>query len=127
MIDGVHFGEHCCVVALGIGIDGMKHPLSLVEGSTENTTLVTDLIVGLRERGLDVTRPILAVLDGAKALRRAVLDRPSDRSLSTAQDPQRSRSATGEAALGRSVPDAPGHRSARSRSGVRAAARHHRR
>jgi putative transposase len=74
MIDGVHFGEHCCVVALGIGIDGTKHPLSLVEGSTENATLVTELIVGLRERGLDVTRPILVVLDGAKALRRAVLD-----------------------------------------------------
>jgi putative transposase len=74
MIDGVHFGEHCCVVALGIGIDGRKHPLSLVEGSTENATLVRELIVGLRERGLDVTRPILVVLDGSKALRRAVLD-----------------------------------------------------
>ena len=61
-------------VALGIDIDGAKHPLSLVEGSTENATLVTELIVGLRERGLDVTRPILAVLDGSKALRRAVLD-----------------------------------------------------
>ena len=74
MVDGVHFGEHTCVVALGIGIDGTKHPLSLVEGSTENATLVTELIVGLRERGLDVTRPILVVLDGSKALRRAVLD-----------------------------------------------------
>ena len=71
---GVHFAEHCCIVALGIGIDGTKHPLALVEGSTENATLVTELIVGLRERGLDVTRPILAVLDGSKALRRAVLD-----------------------------------------------------
>ena len=71
--------EHTCVVALGIDIDGVKHPLSLVEGSTENTTLVTELIVGLRERGLDTTRPILAVLDGSKALRRAVrgvFDRP---------------------------------------------------
>ena len=74
MVDGVHFGEHCCVVALGIDLDGIKHPLALVEGSTENATLVTDLIVGLRERGLDVTRPILAVLDGSKALRRAVVD-----------------------------------------------------
>jgi len=74
MVDGVHFGEHTCVVALGIDIDGTKHPLSLVEGSTENTTLVTELIVGLRERGLDVTKPVLAVLDGSKALRRAVLD-----------------------------------------------------
>jgi hypothetical protein len=69
MIDGVHFGEHTCVVALGIDIGGTKHPLSLVEGSTENATLVTELIVGLRERGLDVTRPILVVLDGSKALR----------------------------------------------------------
>jgi len=48
--------------------------LSLGEGSTENATLVTELIVGLRERGLDVTEPILVVLDGSQALRRAVLD-----------------------------------------------------
>ena len=74
MIDGVHFAESCCVVALGIGIDGVKHPLALVEGSTENATLVTDLLVGLRERGLDVTRPMLVGLDGSKALRKAVLD-----------------------------------------------------
>jgi putative transposase len=74
MIDGVHFGEHCCVVALGIGIDGTKHPLALVEGATENATLARELLVGLRERGLDTTRPILVVIDGAKALRRAVLD-----------------------------------------------------
>jgi putative transposase len=74
MIDGVHFGEHTCVVALGIDIEGTKHPLAIEEGSTENATLVTDLITGLRERGLDVTRPILAVLDGAKALSRAVKD-----------------------------------------------------
>ena len=72
MIDGVHFADHLCVVALGIDIDGTKHPLALVEGSTENTTLVRGLLVGLRERGLDVTRPILAVLDGAKALAAAV-------------------------------------------------------
>ncbi len=74
MIDGVHFGESCCVVALGIDIDGTKHPLSLVEGSTENTTLVRELLVGLRERGLDTTRPVLAVLDGAKALRAGVCE-----------------------------------------------------
>jgi putative transposase len=74
MIDGVHFAETCCVVALGIDLQGNKHPLALIEGATENATLVTDLLVGLRERGLDVTRPILACLDGSKALRRAVLD-----------------------------------------------------
>jgi hypothetical protein len=72
MIDGVHFADHLCVVALGIGIDGVKHPLAVVEGSTENTTLVRGLLVGLRDRGLDVTGPILAILDGAKALTAAV-------------------------------------------------------
>src|SRR4051794_21955518 len=72
MVDGVHFADHLCVVALGIGIDGVKHPLALVEGSTENTTLVRGLLIGLRDRGLDVSRPILAVLDGAKALSAAV-------------------------------------------------------
>jgi transposase-like protein len=74
MVDGVSFAEHLCVVALGIDINGTKHPLAVVEGSTENTTLVRGLLVGLRERGLDVTKPILAVLDGAKALRSAVLE-----------------------------------------------------
>jgi transposase-like protein len=74
MVDGVHFGEHTCVVALGIGIDGTKHPLAVEEGSTENATLATGLITGLRDRGLDVTRPILAVLDGSAALARAVRD-----------------------------------------------------
>ena len=74
MVDGVNFAEHCCVVALGIGSDGHKHPLALEEGSTENATLVRDLLSGLRERGLDVTRPLLVVIDGSKALRRAVLD-----------------------------------------------------
>ena len=73
MLDGVHFGEHLCVVALGIGIDGTKHPLGLVEGCTENTTTVTELLVGLRERGLDTTRPIFVGIDGAKALRAAVV------------------------------------------------------
>jgi hypothetical protein len=79
MVDGVHFGDHLCVVALGIGIDGVKYPLAVVEGSTENATVVTDLLTGLRDRGLDVTRPILVVIDGAKALRAgvdAVFDNP---------------------------------------------------
>jgi putative transposase len=74
MVDGVHFGDHLCIVALGITIDGTKVPLAIEEGSTENATLVRSLIVGLRERGLDVTRPVLAVLDGSKALARAVKD-----------------------------------------------------
>ncbi len=66
MIDGVHFGESCCVVALGIDSEGVKHPLALVEGATENATIVTDLLTGLRERGLDVTRPILMASTGRR-------------------------------------------------------------
>ncbi|MGQ0826232.1 MAG: transposase, partial [Actinomycetota bacterium] len=79
LIDGVHFANHLCVVALGISVDGTKIPLAVVEGDTENATVVKDLLVNLRERGLDMTRPILCVLDGAKALAaavNAVFDRP---------------------------------------------------
>jgi putative transposase len=74
MVDGVRVAEHTCVVALGITGDGTKVPLGLAEGATENATVVCDLLAGLRDRGLEVTRPILVVIDGAKALRRAVAD-----------------------------------------------------
>jgi len=100
MIDGVHFAAHCCVVALGIDIRGIKHPLALVEGSTENATLARDLLVGLRERGLDVTKPILVVIDGAKALRRAVadvFDHPVVQRCGAAQDQERQGQAAREA------------------------------
>jgi putative transposase len=43
-------------------------------GGHRERHLARELLVGLRERGLEVTRPILVVIDGAKALRRAVLD-----------------------------------------------------
>jgi putative transposase len=55
MVDGVKVAEHCCVVALGITGDGTKVPLGLAEGATENASVVTDLLAGLRERGLEVT------------------------------------------------------------------------
>jgi transposase-like protein len=74
LVDGIRVAGYCCVVALGITVDGTKVPLALVEGATENATVVTEVLAGLRDRGLDVTRPMLVVIDGAKALRRAVLD-----------------------------------------------------
>jgi putative transposase len=74
MVDGIRVADHCCVVALGVTIDGTKVPLALAEGATENATVTRDLLAGLRHRGLEVTRPILVVIDGAKALRRAVTD-----------------------------------------------------
>jgi putative transposase len=74
LVDGIRVAEHTCVVALGITLDGTKVPLALAEGATEHTTVVTEVLVGLRDRGLDVTGPLLVVLDGAKALRRAVTE-----------------------------------------------------
>jgi putative transposase len=74
LVDGIRVAEHTCVVALGITLDGTKVPLAPAEGATENATVTRDLLAGLRDRGLEVTRPILVVIDGAKALRRAVTD-----------------------------------------------------
>jgi transposase-like protein len=74
MVDGIKVAEHTCVVALGITLDGTKVPLGLAEGATENATVVRDLLADLRERGLETIRPILCVIDGAKALRRAISD-----------------------------------------------------
>jgi len=62
------------VVALGITTDGVKLPLGLWERSTENTTVATALLSDLVERGLDTSQGVLCVLDGAKALRKAVRD-----------------------------------------------------
>jgi transposase-like protein len=72
MIDGVTIAEHCCVVALAICADGTKLPVGLWLGDTENTTVVTHLLADLVDRGLDASRGLLVVLDGAKALAKAV-------------------------------------------------------
>ncbi len=74
MLDGIELKGRCCVVALGIDTDGVKHPLGLWDGSTENATVATTLLANLVERGLDVEQGVLVVLDGAKALRKAVRD-----------------------------------------------------
>jgi putative transposase len=74
MCDGIELKGRCCVVALGIDTDGVKHPLGLWDGSTENATVATTLLSNLVERGLDVEQGVLVVLDGAKALRKAVRD-----------------------------------------------------
>ena len=68
MIDGVHFAEHCCVVALAILADGTKVPIGLWLGSTENKTVVTALLSDLCDRGLSADRGLLVVIDGGKAL-----------------------------------------------------------
>ena len=72
MIDGVVLKDHTNVVALGITTEGVKIPLGLWEGSTENKTVATSLLSDLVDRGLDVEQGVLVVIDGSKALRAAV-------------------------------------------------------
>src|SRR5438128_1013192 len=74
LLDGVHVGEHCLIVALGIAADGQKHALGLWEGSTENATLCQSLLANLQSRGLRTDRSLLVILDGSKALRKAMRD-----------------------------------------------------
>ena len=74
MIDGVGLKDHTCVVALGITTDGIKIPLGLWDGSTENKTVTSELLSNLVHRGLDVEQGVLVVIDGSKALRAAVND-----------------------------------------------------
>jgi transposase-like protein len=71
-VDGFDFAGHTMVGALGVTADGSKVPLSVVEGSTENATVVRGLISGLRDRGLDASEGVLFVIDGGKALAKAV-------------------------------------------------------
>ena len=71
LLDGVHLGEHCLVVALGIAADGQKHALGLWEGATENTAVCQSLLANLQSRGLRTDRSLLVILDGAQALHKA--------------------------------------------------------
>jgi putative transposase len=72
ILDGGHIGEHCLIVALGIAADGQKHALGLWDGSTENARVCQDLLANLQSRGLRTDRSLLVILDGSKALRKAV-------------------------------------------------------
>lgn len=73
-IDGIHIAEHVVLCAIGIDEDAKKHILGARLGATENATACTALLTDLRERGMRTDRSILAVLDGSKALRKAVRD-----------------------------------------------------
>jgi putative transposase len=72
-IDGLHVGDDLVLIAaLGIDADGKKHPLGLMEGATENVAVVQALIDNLIERGLDPAVCRLFIVDGAKALSKAI-------------------------------------------------------
>jgi transposase-like protein len=72
MLDGIELKGRCCVVALGITTDGAKLPLGLWDGSTENATVAKELLSNLVARGLDAGQGVLCVIDGARALRKAI-------------------------------------------------------
>ena len=72
MIDGIHVDEHLVLVALGIDENADKHILGLYEGATENTTVCAGLLSDLEARGLRTDRTMLFVIDGSKALAKAV-------------------------------------------------------
>src|SRR4051812_41289268 len=74
MLDGLEIAERTHVVALGISTEGVKIPLGLWEGSTENATLARTLLADLVDRGLDPDQAILFAIDGGKALTRAIRD-----------------------------------------------------
>ena len=74
MLDGMEIADRTHVVALGISTEGVKIPLGLWEGSTENATLARTLLADLVDRGLDPEQAILFVIDGGKAIRRAIKD-----------------------------------------------------
>lgn len=73
MIDGIHFRDRVILLALGIDVQGNKHVLGLREGSTEATRVVTSLLSDLVDRGLAAERMRLWVIDGGKALRKAIV------------------------------------------------------
>lgn len=72
-IDGLHMDEHLLMIgAVGIDISGQKHPLGVIEGATENTATVQALLDNLIERGMDPEGCYLFIVDGAKALSKAL-------------------------------------------------------
>jgi len=72
MIDGGHFADHVVLAAVGVENNGQKHVLGLREGATENAAACKALLADLIERGLNPARALLVVIDGAKALHKAV-------------------------------------------------------
>ena len=81
MLDGLEIAGRTHIVALGISTEGVKIPLGLWEGSTENATLARTLLADLVDRGLDPEQAILFVIDGGKAIRRAIKDVFGERAL----------------------------------------------
>ena len=72
VIDGTYIAGQDVIVAIGIDNEGHKTVLGLRQGASENATVVKELLCELQERGLDFEIPRLYVIDGSKALMKAV-------------------------------------------------------
>lgn len=71
-IDGMVFGKHHLIAAIGVDKAGVKHVLGISEGATENATVVKGLLADIQARGIKADRKRLFVIDGSKALRKAI-------------------------------------------------------
>ncbi len=74
IIDGLELGKMTILAAMGITRDGQKRMLGIIEGGSENSIVVIELLNDLIARGLDPLRSRLYVLDGSKALYKGVTD-----------------------------------------------------
>ncbi len=81
LLDGKYFHDHMLVTALGVDFEGNKHVLGLMPGATENATVCGELLDDLIERGLSVEENYLFVIDGSKALKKAIVSRFGSRAL----------------------------------------------
>ena len=72
-IDGIHIKEDLLLLA-AVGVDGNgdKHPLGVIEGATENAAVCQALLDNLVERGLDPGVCRLFIIDGSRALSKAI-------------------------------------------------------
>ena len=90
MIDGIRVGDHLVLIALGVDERGEKHVLGLYEGATENTVCCSGLLDDLEARGLRTDRTMLFVIDGSKALAKAIRAKYGARALVQCSRPARS-------------------------------------
>jgi len=80
-IDGIEIAKHTVIIALGVTIDGVKVPVGVWAGATENGTVATAMLQNMIDRNLSVDAPMLFVIDGGKGVRKALGDVFGDRAI----------------------------------------------
>jgi len=72
-LDGKTFADDTMVIALGITMKGEKVVLGFVQTDTENKLVISQFLRSLLDRGLNISKGVLCIIDGSKGLRSAVL------------------------------------------------------